>query len=426
MRLLYSAVFYLLLPFIVLRLLWRSRKAPAYRRRLLERLGFFSPPQDDGRPVIWLHAVSVGETIAARELVAFLLRDYGDHRLVITTTTPTGSEQVQNLFGDAVFHVYAPWDIPCAVGRFLQRIQPKALIIMETELWPNMLHLATKHGVPVLLANARLSARSARGYGKIAGLTRPMLTALHTLACQGESDAARFIELGAKADTVHITGSVKFDLALSESLKQQASALRASWQADSRPIIVAASTHSGEDEQVLAAFAEIKRRHETALLLIVPRHPERFAEVAQKCEAAAWRVLRRSSGLVPDLDTDIVLGDTMGELLLLLATARIAIIGGSLVPHGGHNVLEAAVWGVPVVTGPWMFNFSAISDLMVEAGAMLRLADVTQLSGELLALLDNPARAEAMGEAGLAVVDANRGAQQKLQGLVATLLRAAR
>lgn len=421
MRVLYSALFYLLLPFIVVRLLWRSRKAPAYRRRLGERLGFFCAPSNNDKPVIWLHAVSVGETIAAKELVAFLLAQYDQHKLVVTTTTPTGSEQVKKLFGDKVFHVYAPWDIPCAMARFMDRIKPKALIIMETELWPNMLHQASKRGVPVLLANARMSKRSAKGYAKVSALTGPMLTSLHTIACQSKSDATRFIALGATPETVQVTGSVKFDVSLDEVLKQKARVLRDSWQADSRAIIVAASTHPGEDQQILAAFAAVKQHHKNALLVLVPRHPERFDEVAKQCEAADWQTLRRSVGEAPTADTDIVLGDTMGELFLLLATARVAIIGGSLVPHGGHNILEAAAWGVPVITGPWMFNFSTISDLMVDAGAMLKLDDVADLSSALLAVVDDSAKVQVMGEAGLAVVAANRGAQLALQELVAAL-----
>lgn len=418
MRLLYSALYYLLLPFILLRLLWRSRKAPAYRHRMAERLGLFAPPADNTRPAIWLHAVSVGETVAAKPLIEHLLAQYPQHSIVVTTTTPTGSERVQHLFGDRVFHVYAPWDIPTAVARFFNRIQPQVLLIMETELWPNMLHQAQCRQVPVLLANARLSARSAKGYGRIAGLTKPMLQSLQRLACQSNEDAERLLALGAPPSAIRVTGSIKFDIQLGEVLRQQAAQLRTDWRAEQRPIIVAASTHPGEDEIILDAFSKVKQQFTDALLVLVPRHPERFNAVAQQCEAQHGPLSRRSHNRPPSNEQTVLLGDTMGELLLLLSTARIAIIGGSLVAHGGHNVLEAAAWGVPVITGPWMFNFAQISELMTDAGAMLQLDSPDQLADSLCELLADDSRRQQMGKAGLTVINANRGAQAKLEALV--------
>lgn len=423
MRLLYSALFYALLPLVVLRMLWRSRRAPAYRLRLAERFGLFSAPP--ARPTIWVHAVSVGETLAAAPIVEDLLRLYPEHRLVVTTTTPTGSERVQALFGERVFHVYAPWDLPGAVRRFVRALQPQLLLIMETELWPNMLHYSARSGCRILLANARLSERSAKGYARFATLTRGMLERLDTVACQARADGQRFLDLGLPEPALHITGSIKFDLDLDETSRDRARQLRQEFGSDSRPVLVVASTHPGEDELVLEAFARVRRDLEATLLVLVPRHPERFDGVYNLCQEAGWRVLRRSSGVAPDADDDILLGDTMGELVLLLSTATVAVIGGSLVEHGGHNVLEAAAWGVPVVTGPHMFNFAEISELLTQAGGMLRLQDPAELGDCLAGLLQDPPRCQQIGEAGQRVVAENRGARQRLLELVAQNLATA-
>ena len=417
MRYLYSALFYLLLPLVLLRMLWRSRRAPAYRQRLAERFGYFAVPPGK-QPVIWVHAVSVGETLAAAPVIEDLLALYPDYRLVVTTTTPTGSERVRALFGDRVFHVYAPWDLPGAVRRFVAKLRPRLLLIMETELWPNMLHYSDVSGCRILLANARLSERSARGYGRLGALTRQMLQQLDTVACQNETDGRRFLALGLPASALEITGSIKFDLDLDAELREGALELRASLAADERPVLVVASTHPGEDEQVLAAFAQIRREVQDCLLLLVPRHPERFDAVYELCQGDGWQVVRRSSGISPDRQTDVLLGDTMGELVLLLGVATVAVIGGSLVERGGHNVLEPAAWGVPVVTGPHMFNFAQISELLIEAGAMIMLAEPAGLSACLLELLQNPEKCLQMGEAGQRVVAENRGAKQRLLDLV--------
>jgi len=424
MRYLYSAIYYLLMPLVLLRMLWRSRRAPAYRRRLGERFGFFRALPDDGRDVLWVHAVSVGETLAAAPLLEELMVSYPQHQLVVTTTTPTGSERVEALFGERVFHVYAPWDLPGAVARFFSRTRPALLLLMETELWPNMLHRANRRGVPVILANGRMSERSAKGYGRLPGLSRQMLSSLAGLACQSAEDARRFIELGAPVNHTLVSGSIKFDVTLDQKLVDAAATLRRQWRADQRPVIVAASTHPGEDELILDAFAELRSQVKDCLLLLVPRHPERFAAVARLSADRGWQVLLRSQNRPPGAQDDVVIGDTMGELLLLLSVGRVAVIGGSLVPHGGHNVLEASAWGVPVVTGPHMFNFDRISSLMTSAGAMVQLKNEQQLAPTLLALLLDDNRLSAMGEAGKEVLAQNRGARQQLLNLVAELLPA--
>ena len=422
MRYWYSALFYALMPFMVLRMLLRSRRAPAYRRRLAERFGLFTAPSDKARPAIWVHAVSVGETLAAAPLIESLLQAWPDHRLVVTTTTPTGSERVQALFGDRVFHVYAPWDLPGAVRRFLRRTRPRLLLIMETELWPNMLHYSRASGCSVVLANARLSERSAQGYARFGGLTCTMLQQLNIVACQSAVDGQRFVALGLPAAALQVTGSIKFDLELSGAMRKRAAALRQDYAGDKRPILIAASTHAGEDEQILAAFAIVKRAVADCLLIIVPRHPERFDTVHGLCVNEGWQVRRRSDGETPATGDDIVLGDTMGELVLLLGVATVAIMGGSLVEHGGHNVLEAAVWGVPVVTGPHMFNFARASDLLVSAGAMIMLQDARQLGACLVELLNDPKRCRRMGAAAQQVMADNRGAKEKLLELVSPTL----
>lgn len=423
MRYLYSALFYALVPWALLRLLWRSRRVPAYRERLLERFGLL-----EARPVVptvWVHAVSVGETLAAAPIIEALLQAYPDHRLVITTATPTGAERVRALFGDRVCHVYAPWDLPGAVRRFLRAIRPQLLLIMETELWPNLLHYSHAAGCRTVLVNARLSERSARGYSRFGRLTREMLQNLDAVACQAEADSERFLALGFPARRLHITGSIKFDLDLDDALRSRAAQLRGELESDGRPVVVAASTHPGEDEQVLEALAFLRRERSNPLLILVPRHPERFDRVYRLCQRAGWRVVRRTSGSPPGPEDDILLGDTMGELVLLLGAATVAVIGGSLVEHGGHNVLEAAAWGVPVVTGPHLFNFAEISDLLCRTGGMIRLDSPAGLGPCLLELLRDPQRRARMGEAGRQVVAANRGARQRLLDLVAETMAGA-
>ena len=416
MRYLYSALFYLLLPFILMRMLLRSRRAPAYRRRLAERFGWFRAPAGLREvPVIWVHAVSVGESLAAAPLLESLLQDYPGYRLVVTTTTPTGSDRVRALFGDRVFHVYSPWDMPGAVKRFLARVQPELLVIMETELWPNLLHYCRQRGCRVVLANARLSERSARGYARFSGLTGNMLQQLQVVASQSRADGDRFLALGLPHNALQVTGSIKFDIELDEQLQRQAAALSASWQ---RQVILGSSTHPGEEEILLQAFRELQQSHSNALLLLVPRHPERFEDVYQLCRDTGFAALRRSTGEPLRAEHDVLLGDTMGELRLLSGTASVAVIGGSFIEHGGQNVLEAAAWGVPVVCGPHMFNFTEITDLLTAAGAMRKLQGPGQLASCLVELMADEALRRQMGLAGAQVVAENRGALARLREII--------
>lgn len=423
MRSLYSALFILLLPFVVLRMLWRSRRAPAYRERLAERLGYFTPPADN-RPLLWVHAVSLGETLAARPLIERLLDEMPHYQLAVTTTTPTGSAQVRRLFGDRVFHVYAPWDSPGCVRRSLARLKPAVLVLMETELWPNMLAQCARRGCRVLLANARLSQKSADGYARFPGLSAAMMRQLDRIAAQAEADRERFVALGAPAERVSVCGSIKFDLELSAELRGAAAALADEWQLGDREVMLAASTHEPEEALVLDAWERRLAGRPGGLLLLAPRHPERFDEVFALCTGRGLRVLRRSAGAVPDRETQVLLLDTLGEVLLFSGLAQVAVIGGSFIDRGGHNPLEAAAWGVPVLTGPSMFNFATITRELEAASALERCADAAALAQSLDALLDDPGERSRRGNAAQAVVERNRGAGEALFSLVQELAAA--
>lgn len=421
MRLLYSAIFTLLMPVIMLRMLWRSIKAPAYRRRLGERLGFVSLPSP-ARPLIWVHAVSLGETIAAKPLVERLIELYPEHRILVTTTTPTGSAQVHALFGDRVAHVYAPWDTPGAVKRFLHRCAPSLLIIMETELWPNMLHYSHRSGCRVLLANARLSARSAAGYARFPRTMRDMLRNLDWVAAQSAADAERFRGLGADPSRLEVSGSIKFDIEVSAAMRVQAMELRMIWGLSERSTILAASTHEGEEALVLEAFSIVREQHPDALLLLAPRHPERFASVQALCEAQCGSVQLRSERQAPSPDTPIMLIDTLGELLQLFGVADVAVIGGSFIARGGHNPLEAAVWSKPILSGKSTFNFAAICKTLVSAEALKLCGDGEALAAELMLLLADGDECRRRGRAAAEVVEANRGALDALARAASRLL----
>jgi 3-deoxy-D-manno-octulosonic-acid transferase len=401
------------MPLILLRLLFRGMAAPNYRKRWLQRFGFFTPPELN-KDTIWLHAVSVGETLAAVPLVKALQTKYPDHRLLITCMTPTGSERITAAFGDSVDHSYAPYDTPDAVARFLRRVQPKMLIIMETELWPNTVAGCYKRQIPVILANGRLSEKSARGYGRVPGLSAPMLGQLTAVAAQHGDDGARFTELGLSAKNLYITGNIKFDLDLSAEVRQSAEALRQQWSGTTqRPILLAASTHRGEDEIILQAFGLIKQSVDNLLLVLVPRHPERFNQVGDLCREAGYSLARRSSNDSVE-QADILLGDSMGELMTFFGACDIAFVGGSLVTNGGHNMIEPAAWGKPTLSGLSVFNFAEVSRLLAEAGGLSLVEDAAALADATIELIENPEQAQQMGRQAHRVAEANRGALKRL------------
>ncbi|KAB5620663.1 3-deoxy-D-manno-octulosonic acid transferase [Pseudomonas putida] len=421
-RTLYTLLFHLGLPLVALRLFLRGRKAPAYRQRIAERFACKLPAMRQGG--IWVHAVSVGESIAAAPMVKALLTAYPDLPITLTCMTPTGSERIRAMFASEprVQHCYLPYDLPWAAARFLDHVRPKLGIIMETELWPNHIHQCARRGIPVALANARLSQRSARGYARFAGLTRPMLEEMSLIAVQTETEAERFRSLGARAQCVQVTGSIKFDLKVDEQLLPRARQLREQWAATQRPVWIAASTHEGEDALILEAHQRLLQVHGDALLILVPRHPERFDAVHELCRER-FTTVRRSSGAAVDGQVQVLLGDTMGELMFLYALADITFVGGSLVPTGGHNPLEPAALALPVITGPHVFNFLEISAMLREAGALQQVDDAEGLASAVRRLIELPQDGRRMGEAGRAVMRANQGALQRLLEALAKLIR---
>ena len=411
-RYLYSAFFYLITPLILLRLFYRASKVPAYGQRIAERFGFFTAPRLEN--TIWVHAVSVGETIAAAPLVKRLQQQYPDASIVVTTMTPTGSDRVRALFGDSVFHVYAPYDLPGSILRFIKRLQPKLLVIMETELWPNTIHYCHRSAIPVVLANARLSAKSAAGYQRLSWLTGAMLNNLSKVVAQNRADAERFLALGLADSKVVVSGSIKFDVVIDQTLISKAEALKYQWSHQGqRLIIIAASTHQGEDEIILEAFKQVIEKISNALLIIVPRHPERFDQVAGLCEES-FSVARRSQSDTVSAETQVLVGDTMGELLLLYGCADIAFVGGSLVNSGGHNMLEPAAWSLALITGNSDFNFAEASRLLQQRSALFVANDSASLAKKMILLGQSaPLRFET-GVNAKAVVEQNRGALGRL------------
>jgi 3-deoxy-D-manno-octulosonic-acid transferase len=409
----YTLLFYLITPLILLRLSYRAIKASAYRQRIAERFGLFTAPKMQS--CIWLHSVSVGETIAAAPIVKRLQQQHPNTPIVVTTMTPTGSERVRALFGDSVFHVYAPYDLPGSINRFLDKIQPRLLVIMETELWPNTLHYCHKKNIPVVLANGRLSEKSAAGYQRLSALSKPMLGKLSRVVAQTQADGDRFQALGLPASKVEVSGSIKFDIDPGVELRKEAAALKSLWSQDGqRLIVLAASTHQGEDEIILQAFQQVLERQPSLLLVLVPRHPERFGSVSKMAVDSGLSTERRSIVNSPAVSTQVFIGDTMGELLLFYGCADIAFIGGSLVNTGGHNMLEAASWALPIITGASDFNFLEISRLLQQREGLAKVEDVQGLADQIESWASSKTLRAKAGANALAVVEANRGALERL------------
>jgi 3-deoxy-D-manno-octulosonic-acid transferase len=418
-RYFYSFLLYLAMPFIFLKLWWRSRRLPAYKERWSERLGVYPFKLDQ---CIWVHTVSMGETIAAAPLIKNLIARYSAIPVLVTTMTPTGSEQVKKLFGDTVKHVYLPYDMPDAVTRFLDTMHPQVGVIMETEMWPNLLAACKQKQIPVCLVNARLSEKSAHGYGRIASITKEMLENISVIAAHGEKDAERFIQLGAAKEKVVVTGNIKFDLTLPDDLQAKSDVLREALGKD-RFVWIAASTHEGEEEIILAAHKALRTKNPQALLILVPRHPDRFNAIASLSEQT-FQTARRSSKQACLPETAVYLGDTMGELMVMYGAADVAFVGGSLIPRGGHNMLEPGALGKPILTGPHLFNFKEISELFVVANAMTLVKDADSLARELELLAGDVSKRSQVGERAKAVVSENRGALEKQLGVISRMMGA--
>lgn len=412
MQIIYTLLLYLIQPFVWLKLLWRSRKAPAYRQRWLERYGFCKNKiKPNG---ILVHAVSVGETIAAIPLIKALQQKYPQLPITVTTMTPTGSERVKSLLKDSVSHVYLPYDLPGAIKRFLKTTKPKIVIIMETELWPNLISQCYKQKIPLIIANARLSERSAARYGKLGKAVKQIFSKISMVAAQNQHDGERFVSLGLPTDHLAITGSIKFDINLSNEQRQKINQLKQQWQLN-RPVLIAASTHSGEDEIILTAFKKLLLKHANLLLILVPRHPERFKTVEKLISDSGFNYLKRSANQIPTEQTQIVLGDTMGELLELYAMADIAFVGGSLVKQGGHNPLEPALHHIAIITGEYFFNFQVICEQLIEAQGMIVCTNsADDLYSTIDRLLNDNSRRVQLGENAYLVLKQNQGALSRL------------
>lgn len=424
MRKIYTLLLYVAVPFIMLRLLWRSRQQRAYRHRWSERFGHYDFARLESS--IWVHTVSVGEFMAALPMIKQIKQRHPDLPLVITTTTPTGSEQVVKHFGDDVYHVYTPYDLPYVVKRFLRHMKPRIAIIMETEWWPNLLHLVKQRHIPILLANARLSERSKNGYARIAGLASQMLNCMTMVAAQSQADGQRFVDLGLPSNRLNVAGNIKFDVTIPEGLQDSAAALRQAWGGDKRIVLTVASTHEGEEPTLLKM---LKALHQDAfkhvLLVLVPRHPDRFDRVYQLCVDAGFSVSRRSQQQPVNDNTDIVLADTMGEMKLLCAASDMAFFGGSIVPVGGHNMIEAAIFGVPVLSGHHLHNFVALRDMLLAKDALLVSDNVEQLTEQCKQLASDAQLRHDMGQRAQAVILANQGALNRHLDSIDQLLQTA-
>jgi len=411
-----------ILPLIMVRFLWRSLKAPAYRQRLLERVAVFKNPERS--PCIWIHAVSLGEFIAAIPLIKSCLQTWPDRQIVVTTTTPTGSGRVLSNFGQQVFHVYVPLDLKFAVVRFLKKVRPTIAIFMETELWPNLLGECAERKIPVILANARLAPRSFAGYKRIKPLTTEMMRSLSYVCAQSAMDAQRFLDLGLPKERLMVMGNIKFDISVKPETIEQGRQLKHSW-GETRLVWMAASTHEGEEIEVIKAHLELLRHYPNALLLLVPRHPERFNRVAELIEDQGFSMVRHSRKQMANEGTQVYLGDTLGEMNTFFAATDVVFMGGSLIPVGGHNLLEPAAQGLPSVTGPQLFNFVAVSEMLNEAKAIMIISEADELASKILQLFADAALRKQMGDAGRMVVEENRGALERLMKVVTPLLATA-
>jgi len=420
LRYFYTFIMYLVTPLLMLRLLARGLRAGSYHWRWLERFGFFQAPASRG--CLWVHAVSVGEVNAVEPLVRALQREYPDAPLVMTTVTPTGTARVQQLFGDGVFHLYLPYDLPFAVSRFLGKLRPRLAMIVETEIWPNLYVACRRRGIPLMIVNARLSERSLRGYRPLRGLLRSSLRCVNLIAAQSSADAARYRLAGADPQRIMVTGNMKSDMPIPGGAVAEAARMRAQW-GQRRPVWMAASTHEGEELAVLEAHLQVLKRLPDALLLIAPRHPERFKLVEHAVRSLGFSAATRSVEGVPSVSTQVFVLDAMGQMIPFYASADVAFVGGSLVPIGGHNALEPAALGVPVLMGPHTFNAEEINRHLIEEGGAERVDDGEQLGPSLLRVLLDPARRAEMGRAALGVFESESGAVQRVMQQIEQVLR---
>jgi len=421
MRSLYTLLLYLATPLVLLHFFLRGLRSSGYLKRWPERFGWFEPPRR--RDGIVVHAVSMGEVNAASMLVQELLRRFPDDPLCLTTGTPTGSARVRELFADRVFHVYLPLDLPGAVRRFLDRVRPRLLVIMETEIWPNLYHQAAARGIPILIVNARISERSFPTYRRLRRLTGAALRRTSGIGAQSALDQQRLLQIGAPEPRVTVTGNMKFDVRMPPSLTEQGETIRLAWGTQRR-VLVAGSTHEGDERALLAAFSRVLETFPAASLDLVPRHPERFARAAQLARQAGLTVSLRSDGISCPAGTQCFVVDAMGELLRFYAAGDVAFVGGSLEPIGGHNVLEPAALSKPVLFGPHTANFTDITRQLLENEAAFRVADAEQLEAAVRRLFSAPDLRDRMGRAGFELVRSGQGAVARTLEMIEAQLTA--
>jgi len=420
LRLIYTALIYMAAPVAFAFTAWRGVSDPAYRERMSERFGFTRLRSAD--PVIWVHAVSVGEVQAVAPIVRTLRQRYPRRALVMTTATPTGAQLVRSLFGASVSHCYLPYDLPGAVRRFLNRTRPAVAIIAETEVWPNLFRECARRQLPIVLANARLSEKSVRRFRWLAGLFRDALAHDIVIAAQTRADADRFIAVGADPSRTLVTGNIKFDMQIPESARTQGQALRAGFA--QRFVWVAGSTHDVEEQILLDAHRRVQAQRSDALLVLVPRHPDRFERVKSWLTTTGIKYAVRSKQETVTAETGILLVDTLGELLSFYAAGDVAFVGGSLVPVGGHNLLEPAALALPILSGPNNSNAADVARRLVESGAAKIVHSANELSTALLALCNDTALRKSMGAAALDIFETNRGAVANVMKLIEPLVPA--
>ncbi|MCK9608961.1 MAG: lipid IV(A) 3-deoxy-D-manno-octulosonic acid transferase [Methylomonas sp.] len=419
MRKLYTVIFYLTLPFVLLRLYWRGFKAPEYRRRWLERLGFY--PRQSAQNVVWFHCVSVGEAEAAFPLLRLMQAEHPQQRFLVTTTTPTGSARVRAVLDTQVEHVYLPYDLPLVLQRFFRHFRPKMAVFMEKEIWPNLFAACAEQQIPLFVINARLSERSARSYQKIPALIKPALECINQIATQTEADRLRFMEIGADAGRVAVLGNIKFDLSIDDSVIAAGQLLKQ--QFAERFVWILASTHQDEEARLLPVYARLKKQIPQLLLVIAPRHPERFTAVKNICREQGLNVVMRSDNKAVAALADIYIADSMGELKMLYAAADVAFVGGSLVPVGGHNVLEPALIGVPVLFGPQMFNFAEIAERILAEQAAVQCATPDAIGAAVLQIQADTDFRDKLTAKAKAFVLRNQGATRRIADMLSHALR---
>jgi len=421
---LYNFLLRLLLPVLFIRLLFKQRKSKKYQKysqkgRWKERLAFIPNYKFESNP-IWIHTVSVGEFIAVLPLISLLLENHPDIPIVITTTTLTGSDQVLTKLGDKVSHVYIPWDLPSNMARFYRKLKPRIALIMETEIWPNLIFEANKKQIPVLLINARMSEKSANSYRYISKLIRLMLQKFTHICVQNKNDMQRFVTLGADENRLTITGNIKFDLNINNELLTLAKKIKQYLLWQNRTIVLASSTHQGEDELIIDLFNKLRQKDPQLKLIIVPRHPERFEKVellARKNNN--YQIVKRSDiTSKQQSNVDILIGDSLGEMILYYGMASIVIMGGTFIPHGGHNVLEPAVLEKPIFCGPSMYNFATINSLFLSSNASIQVKDIDELKVVLEKYLENPESLKNLGLKAKELMDKNTGSKEKIYDII--------